>query len=108
MAVINPTVKVTKKNTREVSWGPGATADTYTPYILRGAVPVYAAVQVDAGTLTITGSLKSGGTQHLLKDEQGVDISLADGEMSEIRDRPVSIVPIPVGTVSEVTLLLQY
>lgn len=107
MAIITPTVTTVKKNTRQVIWV-GATADTFLPYTLKGPAAIYLSLQVSGGALTATGSLTRGGAQDALKDNENVDISLADTEMSEILNRPLQITPIPVGVTVTTILTISY
>lgn len=106
MATITPTTKVVKKYTREITWV-GDTADTFVPWTIRGVVPITMEIQVNGGALTVNGSL-NGTDDHALKDNGGTDISLADGELSEIIDRVSTITPVPVGTGVTVTLIISY
>jgi hypothetical protein len=107
MATVNPTNKVVKKYTREIGWV-GDTGDTFTPFVIRGVIPLNISVQVDNGTLTMLGSLKNDGSNPFaLKDATGTDVALADGELTEISDRVQSIIPVPVGTGVTVTLVIS-
>ena len=106
MATINPVIEITKKFVNKITWT-GDTADTFNPYRLNGVNPANISVQAIGGTSTLLGSNEvDGSSPYALTDIQGVAINLADTELSEVSQRPLTIVPAPVGTGVKVTLAI--
>lgn len=108
MAVVDYTRSTIRKNTIEVRWV-GNTIDTFTPFVIKGQSPRNIMVQSEGGTATVLGSLyRDAASVNGLRDHQGVAVSLADGGMSEVIDRPFSIYPVPVGTGATFILTISY
>lgn len=105
MADITPAARTVAKRRREITWL-GDTADVWLPWKVRGIVADNISIQVAGGTLTVQGSL-DGTNYFALKDWNGDNISLTDGQLSENIGRTLYIKPVPVGTGVTVTLIIS-
>ena len=91
MANITPSMKVNKKFVRSITWV-GKDADTFLSYKVLGVSPRNISVQAVDGASTLVGSLDN--TNFFsLTDFQGNNISLADGELSEVSQTSLYIKP---------------